>query len=86
MTLMFLVLGAVACVIAATGETGKLSKALSRQKHVKLVPKATYMFMATAQFAELVRTIDHISIVHVAAGLLLLAVVLATRSGTEELV
>jgi hypothetical protein len=49
----------------------------------KLVP-ALKAVMITAQLGELLRTVEHVSIVTVAAALLLLAILLATKSGTEQ--
>jgi hypothetical protein len=84
MTVLLLVGFALIGVMAAFRDSGKIKKALSQKvPYVKLVPKAIGTIVITVQFSELVKTVEHISVVSVSAGLLLLAVLLATKAGTE---
>ena len=48
------------------------------------IPRAISALILTAQFSELVKVVQHVSIVNFSAAVLLLAVLAATQSGTEE--
>lgn len=85
MVLLFL-LGTVAALMLAKviHNTGKLKAFLGkRTAKAQLVPRAISVLVVVAQASELVRVIEHTSIVTIAAALFLLATLLATKSGTE---
>ena len=83
----FLSLMAVVAIVFVAGafsHTSKIKTAL--QKHASVshyLPKAVTALILTAQVSELVRVVEHVSIVNFTAALLLLAIVVATKSGTE---
>lgn len=84
MTLL-LVLGVLAIVGVGYYQTNKLHRFLDKHKSkTKHLPRAIGLLITVAQISELSRVVEHISIVHVAAALFLLAVLLATRSGAES--
>ena len=85
MILLFLS-GIVAALMLAKAfrNTGKLKAYLVKRKtRTQLVPQAISVLVVVAQAAELVRVLEHTSIVTAAAALFLLATLLATKSGTE---
>lgn len=84
MSLLYL-LGGIGLVIllGAMWQTGKLRKILKRKTIKAHFPQALSMLLVVSQASELVRLVEHVSVVTVVAALLLLAILLATKSGTE---
>ena len=82
---LFLIFG-VAAVVGLSGfiQTSRLKTALRRQNTAKHIPQAIEAVILTAQAGELVRVVENASIVNIAAVILLLAIILAARLGTEE--
>lgn len=84
-SLLFLIAGAVVLVLVAKKDSATLHQALPDKKpHSQYLPKAISMLIVTAQISELIKVIEHVSIVNTVAALLLMAVIIATKSGTED--
>jgi hypothetical protein len=83
---LFLIFG-IAAVVGVSGfiQTNRLKTALRRQKAAQHIPMAIEVVILTAQAGELVRVVENASIVNITAVLLLLAIVLAARLGTEDI-
>lgn len=82
---MFLILAAGLFVVLAARESKKLRKALTkRPSKSRLLPKVISLFVVSAQVSELLKTLDHVTITNVAATLFLLAILVASKSGTES--
>ncbi len=79
MMTLFLVAG-LALVWLFRLKTGKDSKAGKRS----VVPEAVGVLVMSAQISELVHMVEHITVVNLAAALLLLAVVVAYKTGAES--
>lgn len=82
LSLMAIVVAAV--LGAAASHTGKTAKVLRQKTAAQYAPKMVSMLIITAQISELLKAVEHASFVNVAAALMLLAILLATRSGTEN--
>jgi hypothetical protein len=84
-TFLFLMVGiAVVMVWASQRNNARLHKHLAkRYREPHFLPQAISLLILTAQIGELVRVVEHTSLVTVSAALLLLAIVVAARSGTE---
>ena len=62
----------------------KVQAKLRKHKAVShYVPKAVGALILTAQVSDLVKVVEHVSIVNFVGALLLLAIVAGTKSGTE---
>ncbi len=48
-----------------------------------MLPHAVSMLIVTAQISELVKVVEHVTVVNMTAALLLLTVMVATKTGTE---
>ena len=85
MTLLVLMGGmAVVMLVGARSETQQLKATLVRKlPPTQYLPKAVSMILIAAQVSELLKMVEHVTIVHVVAALLLLTIVVASRSGTE---
>jgi hypothetical protein len=84
-SLLFLCVGASVLVLAAIKSNAKLHIALKKYSGPShFLPRAITMLVITSQLAELVKVMEHVSVTKVVAALFLLAIVLATRSGTES--
>jgi len=85
-TILFLLAGIVAVMLlGARNETKRLQASLiKRMPPAQYLPKAISLLLVTAQVSELAKMVEHVTIVHVAASLLLLTIVIAARSGTES--
>lgn len=85
MPLLFLLaVVAALLLVGALKHTGKVKTVL--QKHAAVshyLPKAVSALILTAQVSELVRVVEHVSIVNVTAALLLLAIIAGAKTGTE---
>ncbi len=65
------------------GVTAAKSKALIKRPSLQILPKAVSALLVGAQLSEILRLVEHATFTEVIAALLLLAVLLATKSGTE---
>lgn len=83
-SLLFLGLGAGLMIVGAIKNSSRVKLAVSQHsKHYRYMPRAITMLVMATQISELVKAIEHISIVNIVAALFLLAIVVATTSGTE---
>jgi hypothetical protein len=84
MTLFLIVAIACVAVVSAIERHGKFQAALAKHKSTtQYLPQAISMLVLTAQVSELVRVVEQVNIVNLAAALLLLAIIVATKTGTE---
>ncbi len=86
MSFLFLIaVFALAALAHAAGATMRVSSFLA-QRNVKkqTLPKAVTALMAAAQLSELASLIEHTSFTHFVGAALVLVVLLAVKSGTEE--
>jgi len=63
--------------------TDRLKTALRSKTATKHVPMAIQALMLSVQAGELMRVVEHTTLVNVVAALLLLTILIAARSGTE---
>ena len=83
-SLLFLCLGAGLLIVGAMRENAKLKNVLGQHiKSYRFMPRAITMLVMATQVSELVKAIEHISIVNIVAALFVLAIVVASASGTE---
>jgi hypothetical protein len=83
-SLFLLGASAVAMVLLALKKTAKTNAFVAKRLAIKpYASRAISMLILTAQVSELVRVVEHVSIVNIAAALMLLAIIVATKSGTE---
>ncbi|MBL8029930.1 MAG: hypothetical protein JNN11_01650 [Candidatus Doudnabacteria bacterium] len=83
--LFLMVVFAMASLAHAAGATMRLSSFLRKQSLKKqTLPKAVTALMAAAQLSELASLIEHASFVHFVGAAMVLVVLLAVKSGTEE--
>jgi MFS-type transporter involved in bile tolerance (Atg22 family) len=76
---------ALVALLVSIGHSQKLHGFLEKRLPKKqVVPKAITTLVMTAQLSELVRTVEHVDIVHISAAIMLLAIIVATKSGTES--
>lgn len=84
-SLLFLGIGAGIMIIGAMRNSAKVKRALKHySSRTKYLPQAISMLVLSSQISELLRAIEHVSIVNVVAALFLLAIIAATTSGTES--
>lgn len=81
---LLLAVGAFVLVAGAVRNNNKVHSALTKHLGTHYLPQAVTMLIVTAQISELIRVIEHVSIVNVVAALFLLSIVVATKSGTES--
>jgi hypothetical protein len=83
MATLFLIAG-ILIAVGGLRETSKLRKFLDKtHSKTKFLPQAVTMLIVSAQLSELIRVVGHITIVEVTSASLLLAIVVAAKSGTE---
>lgn len=83
--LLFLAGLAMAMLLGAKAQTKALKAQLVKKlPPAQYLPKAISMLLIVAQASELLKMVEHVSIVNVSASLLLLTIVIASRSGTES--
>lgn len=81
---LFLMLAALSLgLLGAIKSANSLRNKLSQKVPVKQLHTTVTVLIVTAQISELVKMIEHISIVNISAALFLLVIVLAAKSGTE---
>lgn len=84
-SLLFLAVGAGVLVIFAAQSSNKLRNAIAKHSpKANLLPQAITLLILTAQVSELVRVLEQVSPVNIAAALFLLAIIAAAKSGTES--
>lgn len=84
MALFLMAVAVVVVVGSAARGTSRVKALLSRNlPKTAVLPKAVSMLVVAAQITELVKAVEHVSIVNVTAALLMLAIVAAAKSGTE---
>ena len=82
-SLLFLGVLAGVMLLAAMQNNAKLHRVLqTHSQTIRLLPQVVSMLILSAQISELLRVVEHVSIANVVAALLLLAMVVATKSGT----
>ena len=82
--ILFLVLGiGVVVLLSAIGQTAKVRKVLASKSSYSHIPHAIQVFVLIVQAGELVRVVEHTNWVNVASALLLLTIVVASKSGIE---
>lgn len=63
----------------------KLHRFLAKRKTQKgYLPTVVTTLVMTAQLSELVKAVEHVDLVHISAAVMLLAVIVAGKSGTEH--
>lgn len=76
---------AASALVSAVRNTANISSFLVRKfAKRQMLPKAVTTLMAAAQLSELVRIVEHVSIVHVVGAIMLLVILLAAKTGTGE--
>ena len=66
-------------------QTGSLKLQLAKHaKKAHVISKGVSMLMIAVEFSELLRVIEHTSIVTVFAAAFMLAIIVASKSGTES--
>lgn len=74
----------LAMVVYAYRDTHRVQTVLAKSHAKDHLPKVISALIITVQFSELLKVVHHASFTNVAGALLLLAVMLATKAGTEE--
>jgi len=84
-SLLFLLVGAGVMVLVTIQNNSKVHSVLKKHHgQVGYLPKAISMLAITAQIPELIKVLEHVSLIHVVTSLFLLAILVATKSGTES--
>jgi hypothetical protein len=82
--ILFSILGIGAIVlVGAISHTTKLHGTLAHKTAITHLPTAIQALILVAQASELVKVVEHVTIVNMSAALLLLTIIVATKSGTE---
>ncbi|HYV33747.1 MAG TPA: hypothetical protein VE973_02775 [Candidatus Limnocylindria bacterium] len=83
-SLLFLVVGAGVFVIGAARHSGKVRSAVKKHSgKLSLLPQAISLLVISVQIPELLKVVEHVSPANVAGALFLLAILVASKSGTE---
>ena len=81
---LFLAVAAGIIILAAARESKKTRVLLKKYSDkVNALPRTISVLVLTAQLSELLKMLDHVTIVNVTASLFLLAILAAAKSGTE---
>ena len=85
-TLLFVVIGVAATSLAATAlhHTQRVHNSLAVVAKKTQFPKALGMLILVAHTTEIARILDHVSLTHVIAALLLFTLWAATHLGTAD--
>jgi hypothetical protein len=82
--LLFLLgMGIFAMVVSAMRDTHRVKTLLAKSRARTHLPRVISTLIISVQFSELLKIVTHVSITHVVGALLLLAIVIATKAGTE---
>jgi hypothetical protein len=76
--------GAVAALIGSISHTKSTAKALGHLSASRQLPQAVNTLFAIAELTELTRVVEHVTMVHIVATLLVFAIWQAAKSGTEN--
>jgi hypothetical protein len=83
-SLLFLGTTVVVLVLWSLQSSSKLHQALGKHADkTKLLPHAFSMLIISAQISELLKVIEHASVTNVVGAFFLLAIIAATRPGTQ---
>jgi hypothetical protein len=84
-TFIFVLAGLAGLTMAANAisHTRRVKTVLAKTQSRNHLPTMVSALILTVQFSELLRVIDHASVTHIVGALLVLAVMLATKAGTE---
>ncbi len=81
---LFLILGiGIVIVLSGIFQTSRCKSLLQQQKAAQHIPVAIEFVIFTVQAGELVRVIEHASVVNISAALLLLVIIIASHSGAD---
>lgn len=69
--------------VSAMRNTRHVKTILAKSRARNHLPKVISTLVISMQFGELLKVVNHVSITHIVGALLLLAVMLATKAGTE---
>ena len=84
-SLVFLAVAAGVMLLAAVKNSAKVRQVLNQHSgKTRYLPQAISMLVLTAQVSEMMRVVEHVSVVNVVAALFLLAIAVAAKSGTES--
>jgi len=82
---VFLCVGAGLLLLGAVKNTANVRDALKKRSGPgSYLPRAVTMLVLAAQLSEMIRVVEQVSPIRVAAAVLLLAIVAAAKSGTES--
>ena len=85
MNLFLMGILAVVALLSSVHHTKKLHVYLDKRTvKSQVIPKAITMLVMTAQVSELVKVVEHVSIVNISAALMLLVIIIATKSGKGD--
>ena len=83
-SLLFLAIAAVVLILAAARNNMKVRAVLKKHSgKTNMLPQAISVLVLTAQLSELLKMLDHATIVNVTGSLFLLAILAAAKSGPE---
>ena len=83
-SLLFLLgMAGLIMTVAALRNTRHVKTVLAKSHARDHLPKLVTALVITVQFSELLKVVNHISVTNLVGALLLLAVMLATKAGTE---
>jgi hypothetical protein len=81
----FLMVAAGLLVVLAARESKKLRRAVAGKKsNTRLLPQVISLFVVSAQVSELLKVLDHATLMNVATALFLLTILAAGKSGTKN--
>ena len=83
---LFLLAGVALAIVGISFKQTKnsLKEIAGGSKARNILPKAVSVLILTAHASELIKVVEHASIINITTALLLLAIVLAGRPGTES--
>jgi len=84
MVMFLLAIAAMAAVLSAVINTAKTRQRFSKVAVTTHIPAAITMFVLTAHFSELTRTIGHTSVLDLIVALALFTLWTAAKSGTAS--
>ncbi len=70
-------------LVSAIRDTNKVKAVLNKTHARTHLPRMVTTLIIAVQFNELIKVVEHVSIVHMVGAALILAVVLATKGATE---
>lgn len=80
----FLMVGVGLLVVMAVRGSKKVRDTLAKHHGTgHVLPQAISLLIISAQVSELIKVLEHVTLVNVATALFLVAILMATKSGTE---